>query len=93
MQFDWDPEKAERNLSDHGISFDEAQTAFEDFFCVEFFDPDHSYDEQRFILIGQSSELRTLFISYAERENRIRIISARKATPKERRDYEFGRFE
>lgn len=93
MQFEWDSEKADANLRKHGISFDEAKTAFDDLFSVDFFDPDHSKDEYRFILIGESTQQRLLFVSYTERENRVRIIGARQVTQKERRDYEYGRFE
>jgi len=93
MQFDWDHEKAERNFQKHEVSFQEAKTAFDDPFCIDFFDPDHSDEEKRFILVGQSSESRLLFVSYTERANKVRIISARQVTPRERRDYEYGRFE
>ena len=93
MEFEWDPNKAELNLAKHGVSFEEAQTVFDDLFCIELYDPDHSESEDRFLIIGESVEQRRLIISYTERQNRVRIISARLTTPKERRDYEHGKFE
>lgn len=93
MQFEWDPIKAESNLANHGVSFDEAITAWQDYFYVDLFDHEHSIDENRFLLIGESASNRYLIISYTERGNTIRIISARELTPKERRDYEHGHFE
>jgi uncharacterized DUF497 family protein len=93
MRFEWDPEKAAKNLKDHGISFDEARSVFDDAFNVEFYDPDHSDDEHRFIVVGHSSSGKLLFISFTERGEMIRIISAREPTPRERRDYENERFE
>jgi uncharacterized DUF497 family protein len=93
MEFEWDPEKAAANLSKHGVSFDEAKSVFNDLFCVELFDPDHSDDENRFLIVGESKEQRRLIVSYTERDNSIRIISARLITPKERRDYEYGTYE
>ena len=56
MEFEWDANKAASNLSKHGVSFDEAQTVFDDTFYVDFYDPDHSYDEHRYIIIGQSAQ-------------------------------------
>ncbi|MCC7308245.1 MAG: BrnT family toxin [Acidobacteria bacterium] len=93
MQFDWDPDKAARNLKDHQISFEEAQTVFDDTFNIEFYDPEHSDDEHRFIVVGRSRSGRLLLISFTERGEMIRIISARVATPKESRDYGNERFE
>lgn len=87
-EFDWDQNKAACNLSKHGITFDEAITVFEDPMYLDFFDPDHSYEEQRYIRLGYSSKNRLLIVSYAEYHDMIRIISARKATRKERLDYE-----
>ncbi len=88
FEFEWDPEKAERNAQRHRVTFEEAETAFNDPYARVGYDPDHSEAEQRLILIGHSYRERLLFISFTERERRIRIISARKATRKERRDYE-----
>lgn len=88
MEYDWDKHKAEANLSKHGISFEEAKTVFDDPLYVDFYDPDHSFREHRFILLGESNQGRLLFVSYLERNNGIRIISAREATPSERKAYE-----
>ena len=90
MKFEWDQNKAASNLSNHGISFDEAKTVFNDPLYVDFFDPDHSYKEHRYIIIGQSTDNRLLLVAYTEREDTIRLISAREATRKERKDYEEG---
>jgi hypothetical protein len=88
MEYDWDNKKAETNLSKHGITFEEAKTVFEDPLYVDFYDPDHSLGEHRFILLGQSAQGRLLFVSYMERGNGIRLISAREATLSERKAYE-----
>jgi uncharacterized DUF497 family protein len=93
MKFEWDTEKAESNLKKHGISFDEAVSAFDDLFNIDLFDPKHSEEENRFILVGKSENERILIVSYAESGDKIRIINARKVTSKERKDYENGRFE
>jgi len=90
MEFDWDETKAKTNLSKHGVSFDEAMTTFDDPFYVDFYDPDHSDDEERYIMIGQSKNNRLLVLSYTERENRARLISAREATRSEKNAYEEG---
>ena len=88
MEFEWDKNKAASNLSKHGVSFDEARTAFDDPLYIDFYDPDHSYDEHRYIIIGQSMQNSLLVISYTERGNVICLISARQATRKERETYE-----
>ena len=93
MLFDWDPEKAAANLKRQDVSFDEASTVWNDYFNIELFDHDHSVEENRFLMIGESAEQRLLIISFTERGNRVRIISARELTPKERREYEHGHFE
>jgi uncharacterized DUF497 family protein len=93
MQFEWDKEKAASNLKKHDVSFDEAETVWNDYFYVDLFDDEHSIEENRFLIIGESKEKRLLIISYTERENRVRIISARELTVKERKDYEHGHFE
>ena len=90
MKFEWDQNKAASNLSNHGISFDEAKTVFNDPLYVDFFDPDHSYNEHRYIIIGQSVNNRLLLVAYTEREDTIRLINSREATRKERKDYEEG---
>ncbi len=88
LLFEWDPNKARRNLEIHGVSFDEASTAFKDTLSLTIHDPLHSDEEDRFILIGNSYKNRLLVIVHLEVENKIRIISARKATKKERKQYE-----
>ena len=88
MEFEWDPEKARRNLGKHGVSFQEAATVFGDPLAVTYFDPDHSENEDRFLTFGHSSAGRLLVVSHTDREDRTRIISARRATQKERRSYE-----
>lgn len=91
MQFDWDESKAERNLSKHGVSFEEAKTVFDDPLYVDFYDPDHSEDEERYLIVGQSNRGRLLMVSYTERgDDLIRIISARQVTRTERETYEEG---
>jgi uncharacterized DUF497 family protein len=90
MEFEWDEEKAATNLVKHGVSFEEAQTVFGDPLYVDFYDPDHSADEHRYIIIGQSRQGRLLLISYTERDNTARLISAREATRSEREVYEEG---
>jgi len=88
LLFEWDTNKAQLNLKNHGISFDEASTAFRDLLSQTIYDPLHSEDEERFVLIGQSIQGRLLVIVHTERGNRIRIISAKLATKKERFRYE-----
>ena len=88
MQFEWDPKKAKQNLTKHGVSFDEAVTAFYDPLSATFDDPDHSENEQRYITIGFSSQGRLLVVAHAERGGNIRIISARCATAHERKKHE-----
>lgn len=88
LQFEWDDDKAANNDEKHGVSFQEASSVFRDALSVAFDDPDHSWDEQRFIIIGESNLGDVLVVAYTEREERIRIISAREATRRERRFYE-----
>jgi len=88
--FEWDLVKADKNFRKHGVTFNEASTVFENPLARETYDPDHSDDEDRFLLIGHSARGRVLIISYTDREDRTRIISARPAEPHERRDYENG---
>jgi uncharacterized DUF497 family protein len=89
IRFAWDAAKAEENLGKHGVSFEEASTVFADENARLKHDPDHSQDEDRFLLLGFSAKLRLLIVCHAYRENDgvIRIISARKATPNEHRQY------
>ena len=88
LRFEWDPEKARSNAKKHGVSFDEASTAFADILSLTSADPLHSKHEDRFVLIGQSHHGRLIVVVHTEQEDRIRIISARAATGKERRYYE-----
>ncbi|MCA2621906.1 MULTISPECIES: BrnT family toxin [unclassified Microcystis] len=90
MQFDWDKNKAARNLSKHGVSFEEAKTVFDDPLYVDFYDPDHSESEERYLIVGESDRGRLLIVSYTEREDSVRLISAREVTRTEREAYEEG---
>jgi uncharacterized DUF497 family protein len=89
MKCTWDREKATANQRKHGIAFEEAQTVFEDGNALRIYDPDHSEDEDRFLLLGLSSVLRMLVVCHCYREvdEQIRIISARKATKTESATY------
>ena len=89
LRFEWDARKEKANARKHGVSFEEARTAFYDENAVQFFDPDHSQDEDRFILLGMSFRSRTLVVCHCFRESEtvVRIISARKADKAEERDY------
>ena len=88
LEFEWDPVKAELNLREHGVSFDEATTIFRDTLSITISDPDNSDYEDRFIDIGMSHRMQLLVVSYTERKDKIRIISARRATRAERKNYE-----
>jgi hypothetical protein len=88
LEFEWDPAKAARNLKHHGVSFDEATTVLRDTLSITMADPDHADAEERFVDIGVSHRGRLLVVSYTEREDRIRIISARPANRPERKSYE-----
>lgn len=90
MEFEWDPEKEQSNLDKHGIDFTEAATVFGDPLEITISDPYHSMGEFRFLSMGYSSLNRLLIVSYTEREDRIRIISARVASTREWRQYESG---
>jgi uncharacterized DUF497 family protein len=89
LRFEWDPEKATANVAKHGVSFEEARTAFYDEDATQFFDPDHSGEEDRFILLGLSLKPRVLVVCHCFRESEtvVRIISARKADKDEEREY------
>ncbi len=88
LKFEWDRKKAASNLSKHGVSFEEALTAFADPLARIFDDEDHSIEEQREIIIGHSVKERLLVVCFAARGGSVRIFSARKATKRERKDYE-----
>jgi uncharacterized DUF497 family protein len=90
IEFEWDPRKARTNARKHGVSFDEASTAFFDEEALVIEDPEHSEDEDRFVLLGLSSAVRLLVVVHCFRgaDDVIRIISARRATPSEAGQYE-----
>ena len=90
MQFEWNPEKAQRNLTKHGVSFEEARTVFADPLAVTIDDPDHSHEEQRYLTKGLSKRQRLIVVAHTERGGRVRIINARAVTPAERKQYESG---
>ena len=90
MEFEWDDDKAAANLADHQVSFEEAKTVFNDSLYVDFYDPDHSYDEHRYLIVGESRQARLLIVSYTERGDSVRLISAREVTASERKAYEEG---
>jgi uncharacterized protein len=89
MRFEWDPVKAASNARKHKVTFDMARSVFFDDFAVQFFDQEHAADEDRFLLLGMSSDARLLLVCHCEREDGdvIRIISARKATDREAQYY------
>lgn len=88
VRFEWDPRKAAHNSAKHGVSFEEAKTVFDDDLFLVFSDPDHSLEEQRFLIVGRSRQARLLVVVYTERAEVVRLISAREATRRERRTYE-----
>ncbi|MCK5839524.1 MAG: BrnT family toxin [Bacteroidales bacterium] len=92
LSFSWDGRKNKLNQKNHAVSFEEAQTVFFDENAIEYFDPDHSDEEDRFIMLGISSRLRVLVVCHCIRESssEVRIISARKATKKEQKVYTGG---
>jgi len=90
LEFTWDPKKAEFNRRKHGVDFLEAVTAFDDPMSTTISDPDHALGEHRFLLIGQTSKARLIVVSHTERGHSIRLINARRATRRERTQYEEG---
>jgi uncharacterized DUF497 family protein len=88
LEFEWDPEKAQANQKKHGVSFDEASSAFADPLSVTIRDPDDSVGEERMLLLGRSRTGTLLVVSHTERGGRIRLISARRANRQERKHYE-----
>jgi uncharacterized DUF497 family protein len=88
LRFEWDLEKAAANLAKHGVSFEEALTVFSDPLARIFDDEDHSSEEEREIIIGHSTKQRLLLVCFTARDTAIRLFSARRATKKERQDYE-----
>lgn len=90
MTYEWDAVKAAANVRKHRITFEEAASVFLDPSALTFWDPDHSEEEDREITIGRSGRQRVLFVAHTARESRVRIISARRATRQEERQYEEG---
>ena len=90
MHFEWDPGKAAESFAKHGVSFQEAATVFRDPLSATGSDPDHSLDEERFVTFGISTAGRLLVVAHTDRDDAIRIISARPVTPSERKIYEEG---
>ena len=88
LRFEWDPKKAEANLAKHEISFEEAMTVFADPLARIFPDEEHSVDELREIIIGHSAGHQLILVNFTSIDDRVRIFSARKATRRERKDYE-----
>ena len=88
LEFEWDPKKAAANRAKHGVSFEEAATAFADPYSITISDPAHSSGEARYVLIGRSQQTRLVVVVHLERGVRIRLISARLATRRERLTYE-----
>jgi uncharacterized DUF497 family protein len=91
LRFEWSRYKAKANIRSHGVSFEEAKTVFYDENAVEFYDQDHSFKEDRYLMVGLSSKIRLLLVSYTVREEKdediIRIISSRKPTKNEQQTY------
>ena len=87
MHFEWDPEKDEKNQAIHGVLFDEASTVFGDPLAITIDDPDHSSDKNRMLTIGYTNRQRLIIVAHTDRDERVRIISAREVTAAERRDY------
>ena len=90
MEFEWDDAKAARNLRTHGVDFEEARTVFVDPLALVRVDEGHSNEEERFLLVGRSAAHRLLVTVFSERQTRIRIISSRRATRREVKEYEEG---
>lgn len=93
MKFEWDTNKNQSNVKKHGVNFDEAKSVFDDILALVIDDRFHSHSEVREIIVGESSKSRLLYVVFVEREDCIRIVSARKLTTAERRCYEQGRFD
>jgi len=87
LQFEWSQAKADSNWRRHGVSFRAGTTVFKDPFAIELLDDREDYGEQRFVILGMAEAQTLLFAAYTEREDRIRIISARRTTPDEEQDY------
>ena len=90
LEFEWGEDKARKNLKKHGVSFEEACTVFGDPLALTIHDPLHSEEEDRFITLGESHRQRLLVVVFTDRDEKIRVISARVATRRERKNYEEG---
>jgi len=88
LKFEWDRRKAVLNIKKHGVSFEEAATAFGDPLSVTIHDPKHSDDEDRFLLLGETQDKKLVVVAHTDRKDTIRLINARPATRHEREDYE-----
>lgn len=88
VDFEWDASKADSNQKKHGVSFEEATTAFGDPLSLTIPDPDHSHEEDRFVLMGETYRRRLIVVVFTEREDRLRLTSARLTTRREKRTYE-----
>jgi len=88
LKFEWDRRKAVLNIKKHGVSFEEAATAFGDPLSVTIHDPKHSDDEDRFLLLGETQDKKLVVVAHTDRKDTIRLINARPATRQERKDYE-----
>jgi len=88
MQFEWDPDKDAKNQINHRVSFEEASTVFGDPLARTIDDPDHSLDERRFLTVGHSAQGRLIVVGHTDRNDRVRLINARDATPAERHAYQ-----
>jgi uncharacterized DUF497 family protein len=88
VEFEWDPQKDRENQLKHGIAFEEASSVFGDSFAITIDDPDHSAHEQRFLTTGYSNRQRLVIVAHTDRDDRVRLISARGVTAAERHVYE-----
>jgi len=88
LKFEWDRRKAVLNIKKHGVSFEDAATAFGDPLSVTIHDPKHSDDEDRFLLLGETKDKKFVVVAHTDRKDTIRLINARPATRQEREDYE-----
>jgi len=88
LKFEWDRKKAILNIKKHGVSFEDAATAFGDPLSVTIHDPKHSDDEDRFLLLGETKDKKLVVVAHTDRKDTIRLINARPATRQEREDYE-----
>lgn len=88
LEFEWDRDKAKRNIKKHGVSFEEAMTVFADPLSLTIHDPGHSDKEDRYVILGESNRRRLLVVVFTDRQDRIRIITASVASRQERKKYE-----